>query len=164
MRSKTNRIALVGLLVAAAFVLSWLENLIPLSASVPGVKLGLANLVTVLALYKLRAREAYLISVTRVILASFAFSGLFAGLYALSGALFSLTVMLLLKKTGVFGTVGVSVCGGVCHNLAQIALACLVSMTPSLLYYLPILCISGTVSGAVIGLVGALAVKRIKTP
>ena len=164
MKQKTKRIALMGLLVAAAFVLSWLEHLIPISASVPGVKIGLANLVTVFALYKLRVHEAYFVSVLRVLLASFAFSGLFAGLYALSGALLSLTVMLLMKKIGVFSTVGISICGGVSHNLAQIALACIVSMTPSLVYYLPFLVLSGSLSGALIGLVGALAVKRIKTP
>lgn len=164
MKPTAKRIALVGLLVAAAFVLSWLESLLPMTASAPGVKLGIANIVTVFALYKLRAREAYLISIVRVLLASFAFSGLFAGLYALCGALLSLSVMLLLKKLGIFSVVGVSVAGGVCHNLGQIILACIVSMTPSLLYYLPVLCISGVVSGALVGFAGAFAVKRIKTP
>lgn len=164
MKQKTARITLAGLLVCLAFVLSWLESLIPAFIAIPGVKPGFANIVTVFALFKLRTRDAVFITTVRVILAGFAFSGLFASLYALCGGLTALIVMYFAKKLGCFGITGTSILGGVFHNVGQIVLAAFFTETSILLYYMPILFLSGILCGALVGLLSATAVKRIKLP
>ena len=161
MNSRIRTIALAGLFVSLAFVLSFVEGLFPFSVGVPGVKIGLANTVSLFVLYKLGFKEALFVSLARITLASFAFSGLFAGAYALCGALLSLTVMTLLKRTGVFSATGVSVCGAVAHNVGQLIFALFVFETGALVLYLPVLLLSGVISGAVVGLLGALALSRI---
>ena len=158
---KTRTVALTGLLIALALVLSYLESLVPLSFAVPGIKLGLPNLVIVFALYRLRPATAAAISLLRVALVSLLFGSALSLAYSAAGAVLSFAVMLLLKKSGRFGCAGVSVAGAVAHNLAQIATAALLLETPSLAWYFPVLCVSGTVAGVCIGLLAALLVKRI---
>ncbi len=148
MKRKT---ALYGLLVALAFILSYLESFLP-PIGVPGVKLGLANLVVVVALYRLRPQDALAIALLRIILAGFTFGNPASMLYSLAGGLVSFAGMTLLKHSTTFSPLGVSVVGGVCHNLAQLAVATVVLRTAPLLWYLPILLIAGVVTGAIIGL------------
>lgn len=152
------------MLVCLAFILSFLESLLPVFTAVPGVKAGIANIVTVFALYRLGARDALFISLARVILAGFAFSGLFASLYALCGALLSLTLMTFVKKTELLGVTGTSICGGIFHNAGQLALALAVTDTALLVGYLPALMISGLISGTLVGILSAVAIKRVKLP
>ena len=159
---KAKNVALYGLLIALALVLSYLESLVPLSFAVPGIKMGLPNIVVVFALYRLRARDAAVISLVRVLLVSVLFGNVFSLAYSAAGAALSLLVMLLLKSTGKFSETGVSVAGAVAHNAGQILVAVFVLETGRLVYYLPVLCISGTVAGVCIGLVSALLVKRIR--
>ena len=159
---KAKNVALYGLLIALALVLSYLESLVPLSFAVPGIKMGLPNIVVVFALYRLRARDAAVISLVRVLLVSVLFGNVFSLAYSAAGAALSLLVMLLLKSTGKFSETGVSVAGAVAHNAGQILVAVFVLETGRLVYYLPVLCISGTVAGICIGLVSALLVKRIR--
>ena len=158
---KTKDVALTGLLIALALILSYLESLVPLSFAIPGIKLGLPNLVIVFALYRLRPGVAAAISLLRVLLVALLFGSALSLAYSAAGAAVSFAVMLLLRKSGRFGCAGVSVAGAVAHNFAQIAAAALLLETASLAWYFPVLCLSGTLAGVCIGLLAALLVKRI---
>ena len=159
---QAKKIAAMGLLVALAMVLSWVEQLVPLSVQVPGVKLGLANLAVLFALYRLGARAAWTVSLLRVALVSITFGNAYSLWYSLAGAVLSLLVMGLLRKTGRFSLLGVSVAGAVSHNLGQIAVAAAVLGAASMAYYLPVLLVSGTAAGVCIGAVGAILVRRVQ--
>ena len=159
---ETRKIARMGLLVALSMILSYVESLIPAFVAVPGVKVGLANIVVIFALYTLGPIEALTVSLLRVILSSFLFGSVLSLLYSLSGALLSLGGMILMKKVKIFSTTAVSVTGGVLHNVGQILVACLVLETDVLLYYLPVLILSGTITGVVIGIIASLVIKRLE--
>lgn len=159
---KSKQIARYALLTALAMVFSWLESMVPVATAVPGVKLGLTNLVVVFALYRMSARDAAVISLIRVLLVSMTFGNAYSFAYSFAGAALSLGVMLLLKKSGKFSMLGVSVAGGVSHNVGQILVAMTVLETAGLIYYLPVLMISGIVAGVCIGAVGAIITKRIR--
>ncbi len=158
---RTSRIASRGLLVALAFVLSWLESQIPVFFAVPGMKLGLTNLVVLIALYRLSAPDALLLNVVRIILTGLTFGNAFSMVYSLAGGILSFVVMFLLKRTGKFHIVTVSIAGGVFHNVGQIIVAMLVLGSGYAAYYLPVLWISGIAAGAVIGLISGQIVKRL---
>lgn len=157
----TRRIARYALLTALAMVLSWLEAMVPVSAAVPGVKLGLTNLVVIFALYRMGARDAAAISLVRVALAAMTFGNAYSFAYSLAGAALSLAVMAGLKRTGRFSILGVSIAGGVCHNLAQILVAMAVLGSGRIAWYLPALLVSGTLAGTAVGAVGGILTKRI---
>ena len=157
----SKRIAKFALLVALAMVLSWLESLIPVSSAIPGVKLGLTNLVVLFALYRMGGKDAIILSLIRVVLVSLTFGNAFAFFYSFSGALLSFLIMWLMKKSGRFSTVGVSVAGGVGHNIGQILTAAIVLRSSGIFYYLPVLLLSGVAAGIGIGLAGAVLIQRI---
>ena len=159
---ETRKIARMGLLVALSMILSYVESLIPAFVAVPGLKVGLANIVVVFALFTLGPIEALAVSLIRVVLSSLLFGSVLSLLYSLSGALLSLVGMILMKKAKIFSTTVVSVTGGVLHNVGQILVACLVLETDVLLYYLPVLILSGTITGAVIGIIASLVIKRLE--
>ena len=143
--------------------LSWLESLVPLAGTVPpGVKLGLTNLVVIFALYRMSLRDAAVISLIRVVLVAFTFGNSYSFAYSLAGATLSLAVMALLKRSGKFSLLGVSVAGGVSHNIAQVLVAMAVMETSRLAWYLPVLLVSGIAAGVCVGAAGALIVKRIR--
>lgn len=158
-----KRLTVYGLLIALAFVFSYIESLIPfqLIVPVPGFKIGLANIVIVMALYSLGGKAAFSISIIRILLVAFTFSNLGTMMYSLAGGLLSCVVMILLKRIKVFSVVGVSVAGGVSHNIGQIIMIMIILRNTSMLYYLPILLLTGAVTGVFIGIAGALVVKRI---
>lgn len=158
---KTKRIACLGLFIALAFVLSYVEYLLPLNIGIPGAKVGLANLVVMVALYTLGKKDAALLSVVRVVLVGFTFGNLAMMLYSMAGALLSFVVMLMAKRTKLFSITGVSVLGGVFHNVGQIIVAMFVLETASLLYYLPFLIVIGTISGIVIGVISSMITVRV---
>lgn len=160
--TRTKQVALLGLLTALALVLSWVEWMIPLSVVVPGVKLGLANLAIIFTLYRLGNRAAWGLSLLRVFLVTFTFGNAYSLWYSLAGAVLSLTVMMLMRRTGRFSLLGVSVAGAVSHNLGQIAVAAVVLGSASMVYYLPVLLVSGVVAGICIGAVAAILVQRIQ--
>ena len=160
--SKARRVALYGMLTALAFILSYVESLVPVTVGIPGVKLGLANLVVVIALYTLDLKGAFVISVVRIVLSGLTFGGLFSMLYSLAGGLLSFAVMAILSRKKLFGTVGVSVCGGVAHNIGQLLVAMAVLETESVWYYFPVLLISGSVAGVLIGLLGGWMTGRVQ--
>ena len=155
--------AYFGVFTALALIFSYVETLIPIHIGIPGGKLGLANLIVVIALYRMGVREAYVLSVVRVILAGFLFGNLFAILYSLAGGLLSLTVMVFLKKTEKFSVLGVSMAGAVFHNIGQLIMAAIVLESLSITYYLPVLMISGIVTGLLIGIVANEMLKRVRS-
>ena len=156
---KTKKITLLAMCVALAMILSYVESMIP-SPGIPGVKLGLANIVVIFALYKLGRAEAAGISLLRVFLVSLLFGHAASLMYSAAGAVLSLAGMILLKRFDRLSCVAVSVIGGVLHNLGQILMAWLL-MGPNVIYYLPVLILSGTVAGVAIGVVSALMVRRV---
>ncbi|HBY71173.1 MAG TPA: heptaprenyl diphosphate synthase [Lachnospiraceae bacterium] len=158
---KSKKTAMYGLLVALAFILSYIESLIPFPF-IPGIKLGLANLVVIVALYGMGWKEAFVLSLIRIILVGFTFGNLSTMLYSLAGGLLSWLMMVLAKKSKWFSMVGVSIIGGISHNIGQIIVAILTVSNVYLVTYLPVLLITGAITGALIGFLGALIVKRIK--
>ena len=156
-----SRVAYFGVFTALALIFSYVETLIPVHLGIPGVKLGLANLIIVVALYKMRLSEAYLLSVVRVLLAGFIFGNYFSIIYSLAGGLLSLTVMALLKKWGGFSLQGISIAGGVFHNIGQLIVAAVVVETFSVTYYFPVLLVAGLLTGLVIGIVAEMMLKRL---
>ena len=159
----SRRLARYALLTALAMALSWLESLVPLAGTVPpGVKLGLTNLVVIFALYRMGLRDAAVISLIRVVLVAFTFGNSYSFAYSLAGAALSLAVMALLKRSGKFSLLGVSVAGAVSHNIAQVLVAMAVMETSRLAWYLPVLLVSGIAAGVCVGAAGGLIVKRIR--
>lgn len=158
---KTKKLTTMAFLTAVAMILSYVEALLP-AIAIPGVKMGLANIAVVFTLYRLGWREAVIVSLVRVVLMSLLFTGVAAMLYSLAGAAVSLLLMGLLRKTGAFSALGVSVAGGVGHNAGQVLLAMWMLETGELIYYLPALAISGVISGVLIGLAGGLLINRMK--
>lgn len=156
-----KKVAFLGMFIALALVLGWLESLVPIMPMIPGVKLGLANVVTLLVLYRFGWKEASCVSLLRVGLSSVLFGNLSVFLYSLAGAFLSLLTMFLLKKTDKFSLISVSVAGGIMHNAGQLITAVFLIENPVILYYFPILAIAGVVSGVFIGLLGAFLYRHL---
>ena len=159
---ETRKVVHMGMLIALAMILSFIESQIPAFVAIHGMKIGLANIAIVFALYTLDFRSALTISLIRVVLSSLLFGSVVSLLYSLAGALISLAGMVLLKKTGLFGVMGISVFGAVLHNLGQIAVAWFILKTQALVYYLPFLLFSAVAGGVVTGIIAAVLIKRIK--
>ncbi len=162
MREQTEKLAMRAMLVALAFVLAWLEAQIPTFIAVPGVKLGLTNLVVLLALYRLSWKDAMVINLIRIVLVGLTFGSLFSMWYSLAGGLLSGIGMILLKNLLHARLVTVSVAGALLHNLGQILVAVFVLDTSSLFYYLVVLWISGLIAGSILGLLCVPIVSRVK--
>lgn len=160
---KGKMTAFYGMFLALALVAGYVERLIPINLGVPGVKLGLANIVTMVLLYTVGVKAAVCITGSRIILSGILFGSGFAMVYSAAGAALSILIMVLLKKTKRFSSVGVSVAGGVFHNIGQILVAIAVLETGSLVYYLPVLVLSGLVAGVVIGILSGLMIRRMET-
>ena len=156
-----EKVALYGILIALAFIFSYVEALIPLPMPVPGMKLGLANLVNVVGLYTVGAAGTIAVGLIRIVMVGFTFSNPGSMLYALSGGVLSLAAMALAKKMDWFDKTGVSILGGVCHNIGQLSMAAWITGTASVFSYLPVLLVAGVITGAVIGLLGGLVTERI---
>ncbi len=161
-KTRPAHTALYGLLIALAFLFSYIETLFPIYLGAPGIKLGLANLVTVVGLYTVGIPGTIMVSLVRVILAGFTFGNLFSMFYSLAGAALSMAFMVLCKKSGWFGTVGVSVIGGVGHNVGQLLIAAFVVQTAGVFAYLPVLLVAGTIAGMLIGLLGGMILTRLE--
>lgn len=157
-----RRAAVYGLLLALSLVLSYLERLIPLDLGVPGVKPGLANIVTMLMLYTAGTRAAFSVSVLRIVLAGLSFGNPFAMFYSFCGFLLSFCSMVLLKRTNRFGTIGVSAVGGVMHNVGQLLCAAYLVKTPYVFTYFGVLFPAGVIAGIFIGILGGMLTKRLK--
>ncbi len=160
---KTRRVAFLGLFIALAFVMSYIEFLLPISIGIPGAKIGLANLVIVVALFVIGKKDAFILSVIRVLLVGLTFGNMAMTIYSIAGATLSFVAMLIAMKTNKLSVTGVSVVGGVFHNVGQIIVAMIMMETTGLIFYLPFLLVIGTISGVVIGIVSSMIIARIKT-
>ena len=158
-----NKVAVFGVFTSLALILSYVELLIPINFGIPGMKLGLANLLVVILLYKGCPRDALLLSVIRILLSGLIFGYMFSIFYSLGGGLLSLAVMVFLKKTGQFTVAGISIGGGASHNVGQLLVAMFVVQTYQVGYYLPVLLIAGVITGAVIGILSAEVLKRTQS-
>ena len=160
MRIKTKKLALLGMCCAAAMILSYVESFIPFG--VPGLKVGLPNIVTVFLLYKIGWKETAVVSLLRCVLTALLFGTVISLAYSIAGAILSLAVMALLKKWNKFSEVGVSIAGGITHNAGQIIVAVAVTGVSEIAYYMPVLAVGGTLAGLVIGICGAIIIGRFK--
>ena len=158
----TKKVAFIGLSIALAMILSFVESQIPALVAIPGIKVGLPNLVMVFLLYRVGAKETVMVSIIRILLMAMLFGNIQTLAFSIAGAVLSLTGMILLKKTNLFSCVAVSVVGGILHNVGQIIAACFWTQTAQIVYYLPVLLISGTLAGTIIGIVAGLLVKRLE--
>lgn len=160
--NKTRKTAVLGLLAACAIILSYVEMLLPpIWAAVPGIKMGLTNIVILFVLYKFSSKYAAAISLTRLLVVLLLFGNFMTFAYSLAGAVLSLVIMAILKKTGWFSTVAVSIAGGISHNLGQVLVAMAVLQTKEIGYYMIALSVSGIVAGTAVGIASALLIKYI---
>ncbi|MDD3185498.1 MAG: Gx transporter family protein [Anaerostipes sp.] len=157
----TKKIALNGLFVALALVVSYIEVLIPVPTGIPGIKIGLANGVIMVLIWLTTWKQALIVSVVRIVLAGLLFGNPVTIVYSLAGGILSLIIMILLKKTKVFSPVGISAAGGVGHNVGQLTVAVLLMENAKIYLYLPVLLVSGTITGVVIGVLAAILISKI---
>ena len=161
-RISTKKIALCGVLTALAMIFSYIESVIPIPIPVPGIKLGVANIAVITILYVLGVKEAIVINLLRIALTALLFGNVNSFLFSISGALLSLTIMIIMKKLDFFSCIGVSVCGGVMHNVGQIIAAAFIMGSEAIVLYLPVLIVSGVFTGVVIGVVSGIVAKHVK--
>ena len=159
---KTKKLVTLAVTISVAMILSFVESRIPAFVAIPGVKVGLANIAVIFALYKIGWREAVVVSVIRVILVALLFGSVVSLAYSIAGALISLSLMILLRKIGIFTEIAVRVVGGITLNIGQILIAFLLLETKVVFYYLPFLLVSGVIAGIAVGVASALLIKRIK--
>ncbi len=157
-----KRTALLGVLIALALILSYVESLIPIPLPIPGIKLGLANIVSIAALYRLGVKEGFAISFIRILLSGLLFGNLFSIVYSLSGGVLSYLTAFLLYRTQQFSVAGVSMGAAVAHNLGQLIVASLVLENAGVFYYGPPLMVAGLVTGLVTGLILMEVLKRLR--
>lgn len=160
--NKSKAIAFAGVCTALALILAYIEILIPpLFPAVPGIKMGLPNIIIVFLLYKRGPLSAIAVSLLRTILVTILFGNAMAFMYSIAGSVLSLAVMILLRKLNFLSTVGVSVAGAVAHNIGQTLMAMLLLDTTQIVYYMVVLTITGTIAGVFIGICGYLLIKRV---
>lgn len=158
-----KKITISALMAALALIFSYIEVIIPFNPGIPGIKLGIANLVIIVALYYLGPKYAFTVNLVRVLIAGLLFTGFFGAAYSLAGALLSFAVMIFLKRTKLFSVVGISMAGGVAHNLGQLLVAAFLIANTKIFLYFPVLIFSGMISGAAIGVLSYLILKRLPT-
>lgn len=159
---KTSKMTFLGLFTAVAMILSFVETLLPpLTTALPGIKMGLPNIAIMFILYRVGWKEATVVSIVRVILVSLLFGSIMSMAYSLGGAILSLLIMTLMQKLTSFNRVSISVVGGVCHNIGQILVAWAVTGTAQIVYYLPVLLISGCAAGILVGFVAGMLENRV---
>ncbi len=157
-----RKIALLGLFSAIAIIFGYVETLIPVFVGIPGIKLGLANLSVLFILERYSVKEALVVSLIRILVIGFMFGNMFSILYSLAGALLSLAVMTVLIKKTSLSVFAVSMAGGITHNIGQLIIAIMIVENRSLLYYAPVLLISGVLTGFVIGYLTTETLKRVR--
>ena len=160
MKIKTKKITVLALFSAVAIIFSYIEAILPpIWSDIPGIKVGLSNIVTVALLYKFSLKEAAIVAFIRIIIIALLFGNVMTLIYSIAGFVLSVTIMAILKRTSLFSTVGVSIAGGVFHNLGQIIVAMILLQTKEIGYYMIVLAITGTVAGILIGIAGNLMLK-----
>lgn len=161
MKMKTKQLTALAITISFAMILSYLESRIPPLVAIPGIKIGLANIAIIFALYKFGIKEAVTVSLIRIFLVAMLFASPISMIYSLAGGVLSLCGMTLLKKFTPLNEITVSVCGGVLHNVGQIAMASIMLSTNVVVYYLPFLLLSGIIAGIAVGVAAGVLIKRI---
>lgn len=161
MQLRSKKIALYGMCIALAFILSYIEAVLPINNGMPGMKLGLTNLVVLIALYYMDGKSAFIINLVRIALVGLTFGNGISFCYSLAGGALSFLVMFVLKKTGWLKMVAVSVAGSVFHNIGQIVVAMVLLRTTAVVWYFGVLCISGVAAGIVVGLLAGLVLEKL---
>ena len=162
MKNKVKQIAMMAILIALSLILSYVDSLIVLPFGIPGIKLGIANIAIIYPLYKIGAKEAIMVSILRLILSSILFGTILTFLYSLVGAVFSLSLMIILKKYTSLALITISISGAVLHNIGQIMVAVLVMATKEIILWLPVLIITGILSGIGVGILSVLTIRYTK--
>ncbi len=157
----SKRITTIALFSALSIIFGYIESLFPIPIAIPGIKLGLSNIVLLLAVYRLSKADTYFLMFIKVFVTSLLFAGLNTLFYSLLGGIFSISAMLLIKKLP-FSIIGVSIIGAVFHNIGQITAASIVLQSFSALYYLPILMVAGVIVGIIIGIITQIVLTKIK--
>ncbi len=162
MRNKTRKTAFLGVVTAISMVLSYLEAILPpLYAAIPGIKVGLPNIVIIFILYRFSFKEAGAVSIVRVLLTALLFGNAMTLAYSTGGAVLSIVLMAVAKRTDKLSCVGVSIIGGIAHNLGQIIVAVFLLNSTQIMYYMLVLLLTGTAAGVAIGLIGSVLIKKI---
>lgn len=156
------KVANLGMLLGIALILSYVESLIPFAFGIPGMKLGLPNAAILIILYLYGWKEALLVNILRILISGFLFGSMFGILFSLAGAVISFSIMCIAKYVDFFSIKGVSICGAVSHNIGQMFVAVFVVKTSGILYYLPVLMVSGIITGILIGIISENVIPRIK--
>lgn len=160
-RSRIRTVTTCGILTALAMIFSYIETLIMLPVPIPGIKLGIANIAVITVLYMVGWKEAFVINIIRITLTAVLFGNLNSFLFSMAGGMLSILVMIGFRQCSLFSIIGVSVAGGVMHNIGQIIAAVFLMESPAIGYYLPVLLIAGIVTGIVIGAVGGMVTQRV---
>ena len=158
MKKKT---AYLGMFTTLALIAGYVEAMIPFDFGIPGIKLGLPNLIIVIVLYRMGVKDAFVVSVLRIVLSGFLFGNVFAIVYSLSGGLLSLFLMTFLRKTKKFSIMSVSIVGGISHNLGQVLMAVCLLENINIMLYFPALMAAGAVTGLLIGIGSREVLKRL---
>lgn len=161
MKNVSQKVALCGMLTALAMIFSYVEAILPIQIGIPGVKLGLANLVVLMGFEFLKPREVLAVSLARILLVGFLFGTGSTIIYSLAGGILSFLVMLAIHKVGSFSVIGMSAAGGVSHNIGQLIAACIMVRSLSLVWYLPVLLIAGLVTGILMGFLETRVFKAL---
>lgn len=160
-KSPAYKAAAIGIFSAFAIIISYIESLIPITIGIPGIKPGFANIVILIVLYTMDAKSAAVINMIRIVIIGIMFGNVLSVCFSIAGAVVSLSVMIVIKKIKGVSMIGVSVCGGVAHNLGQIAAAAAITTVYSLLYYIPFLIIGGIITGIIVGIVANIIYTRV---
>ncbi len=158
----SRRVAFYGIFAALAVLMGYVEAMVPAPVPIPGIKLGLANVIVLISMYFISNKAALGVNVIRVVMSALLFNGFSGFLFSIAGAGISYIVMVLAKRIKSSSIIGVSVLGGVTHNIAQIGVAAIVLDTPGLMYYVPVILISGIITGVIIGIVSKYCLKHIE--
>lgn len=159
--NKASIVAYIGIFSAFAIIISYLESLIPINIGIPGIKPGFANIVMVLAIYCINIKAALIINIIRILVVGIMFGNIFSIIFSLAGGMLSILVMFIVRRLNSFSIVGVSVCGGVAHNIGQIITASIVTTVYFASYYLPFMIAGGVITGVLVGILADIIYKRI---
>lgn len=162
MVNTAKKTAYYGTMLAVAMIFSYIESLLVIPMPVPGIKLGLCNLIIVIILYKNGPAAAFIINISRILLAGLLFGNVQSVIFSLAGGLLSLALMCGAKRVSCIGITGVSMLGGAAHGVGQIAAAAVMLSTAGLVYYLPFLIAAGTIAGFFIGFMSGKILPRLE--
>lgn len=161
MKEKSKKVAIMGILIALAMIFAYIEAMIPMPIALPGIKLGIANIVIVVTMYMIDFKTSAFVNIVRVILIGLMFTGAFSILYSIFGSFLSLIIMGLLRKSEKFSIIGVSMAGGVFHNVGQLITASMILTSTSVFVYFPVLLFSGMITGIIVGLISREVFMRL---